>query len=114
MPFVATDKMPGVYIDEVQLPGPIVGVATSNVAIIGPAERGPTNEPVLVTNPTEFTDVFGGYITSPRIVFATHAVRGFFANGGTKCYFVRVGAARPASSELMDRSGGGGRRTLIV
>ena len=34
-PFTATNKAPGVYIEEVQLPGPISGVGTST----GPARR---------------------------------------------------------------------------
>ena len=36
MAFVATNKAPGVYIDEVQLPGAIAGVGTSTAAFVGP------------------------------------------------------------------------------
>ena len=104
MAFVATNKTPGVYIDEIQLPGPIPGVSTSNVAIVGPAEMGPTNVPTLITNPTQFADTFGGYIYSPHIVQATHAVHGFFRNGGTTCYFVRIGTAQASRLELVDDS----------
>jgi hypothetical protein len=111
MVFVATDKMPGVYIDEIQLPGPIPGIATNNVAIIGPAEKGPTNQPVLVTNPTQFAETFGGHLTDPQIFFASHAAQGFFANGGTKCYFVRVGAGRRPFLELKDKAS---KVTLVV
>jgi uncharacterized protein len=111
MAFVATNKMPGVYIDEVQLPGPIAGVATNIVGIVGPAERGPSNKPVLVTNSTEFAVTFGGFITSPNPKFAAHAVHGFFANGGTLCYFVRIGPAKAAWRDLLD---GAGKATLRV
>jgi uncharacterized protein len=44
--FVATNKAPGVYIDEVQLPGPIAGVGTSTAAFVGPALRGPMRTPL--------------------------------------------------------------------
>lgn len=113
MAFVATDKMPGVYIDEIQLPGPIPGIATNNVAIIGPAETGPTNKPTLVTNPTQFANTFGGYLTSPQMYFASHAVQGFFINGGTKCYFVRIGKGRRARRFVLDSSGDASATTPI-
>jgi uncharacterized protein len=103
-PFVATNKAPGVYIEEVQVPGPIAGVGTSTAAFIGPAERGPLNRPTFLTNFTQFQNTFGGYIFAPT-VYVTHAVRGFFDNGGTTCYFVRVGTAAPASGTLADRAG---------
>jgi uncharacterized protein len=102
-PFVATNKVPGVYIDEIDVPGGVSGVATSVVAIVGPALSGLLNTPKRVTSPTEFEQEFGGYIYSP-MVYATHAVHGFFANGGSQCYFVRVGTAQKASLTLLDRS----------
>ena len=111
MAFVATDKLPGVYIDEIQLPGPIPGVSTSNVAIVGPAESGPTNVPTLVTNPTQFTKKFGGYIYAPHVVQSTHAVHGFFRNGGVQCYFVRIGPAQAASEKIKDLAD---KVTLVV
>jgi phage tail sheath protein FI len=113
MVFVATNKAPGVYIDEIQVPGPIPGVGTSTAAIIGPALSGPINEPTFLTNFTQFQNTFGGYITAP-FVYATHAVRGFFDNGGAMLYYVRVGTARRSSLTLMDNSGGLGRGTLVV
>jgi len=113
MAFTAINKVPGVYIDEIQIPGPIAGVGTSTVAIIGPARQGPSNVPTLVTNPTQFTARFGGYITAP-MVYASHAVQGFFGNGGTSCYFVRVSTAANAALNLQDRSGGAGRTTAVV
>lgn len=110
MVFVATNKAPGVYIEEVQLPGPIKGVGTSTAAFIGPARKGPINTPVFLTNWTQFleafglTDALGPFITTP-LVYAPHAVRGFFENGGASCFFVRVGTAARASLSLDDRDG---------
>jgi uncharacterized protein len=112
-PFVATNKAPGVYIEEVQVPGPIAGVSTSIAAFIGPAEKGPIGQPTLLTNFTQFQNIFGGYISAPR-VFVTHAVRGFFDNGGATCYFMRVGTAVQASLPLKDRSAASGLDTLVV
>lgn len=114
MVFSAINKAPGVYIDEVQLLGPIAGVSTSIAAFVGPAKAGPINTPVFMTNWTQFINTFGvlgpdgqfdPYMTNPDR-FAAHAVRGFFDNGGTMCYFVRVSKATAAFLNLSDRSGG--------
>jgi uncharacterized protein len=118
--FVATNKAPGVYIDEVQLPGPIAGVGTSTAAFVGPALRGPMRTPLRLQTWTEFVATFGypgrdtgPFFTGPRI-YVTPAVRGFFENGGADCWFVRVGTAERAGLTLADRSGGNGRDTLVV
>jgi phage tail sheath protein FI len=104
-------KAPGVYIQEITLPGPIAGVSTSIAAFVGPAEKGPLRKPTLVTNIDQFESIFGGYVEDPYRVYAAHAVRGFFAEGGLSCYFVRVGTGAQASLELKDRKG---RPTLVV
>lgn len=111
-PFVPTNRAPGVYIEEIQEAGPIAGVGTSTAAFIGPAQQGPITTPTFLTNFTQFQNTFGGYITAP-MVYVTHAVRGFFDNGGTTCYFVRVGTAARASRTLNDRAGAP-RPTLVV
>jgi uncharacterized protein len=113
MAFVATNKAPGVYIDEIQLPGAIAGVGTSTAAFVGPAAQGPLNKPTFLTNLTQFQNTFGGYITAP-LVYVTHAVRGFFDNGGPSCFFVRIGTAAPASLTLNDRATPTARPTLVV
>jgi hypothetical protein len=98
-------KTPGVIIEEVPTTGPIAGVGTSTAAFLGSALSGPINQPVKITNWTQFTRQFGGYIVSPRRYLA-HAVRGFFDNGGTVCYVVRVGTAAKAFLDLLDEGGG--------
>jgi uncharacterized protein len=123
MAFSAINKAPGVYIDEIQLPGPIPGVGTSTAAFVGPAKKGPINKPVFLTNWTQFVNEFGlrdergrdlpTYFTSP-VVYVTHAVRGFLDNGGASFYFVRVGTAARASLTLNDRATPTARPTLIV
>jgi phage tail sheath protein FI len=110
--FNAINKMPGVFIQEIDVPGPIAGVSTSIAAFIGPARTGPILEPVRVTNFTQFANRFGLPNADGNLVpyfaeggvFAPHAVRGFFDNGGQTCYFVRVSRARRASRTLNDRA----------
>lgn len=106
-------KAPGVYIQEITIPGPIAGAATSIAAFVGPAETGSLFTPVELTNITQFNTLFGGYIDDPYRVFVTHAVNGFFAEGGTDCYFVRVGTGAQAKLDLVDRSTAG-KNTLLV
>jgi len=79
---------PGVYVEEVDKGSkPIEGVGTAIAAFIGFAERGPINEPTFVTNWTQFTNTFGGFLPGG---FLAHAVYGFFNNGGSMCYITRL------------------------
>lgn len=81
---------PGVYVEEVEAGSrPIEGVGTAVAAFIGLAERGPVNEPVLVTNWTQFTQTYGEFMPGS---YLAHAVYGFFLNGGGSAYIVRIGA----------------------
>ena len=108
---MATYTTPGVYIEELPATGPIEGVGTSTAAFIGPAMRGPILEPTLVTSWTQFKNVFGDYISVPRTYLA-NAVEGFFKNGGTVAYIVRVGTARRAALNLADRAAGNALRVV--
>jgi hypothetical protein len=102
--FPTVNKAPGVYIQEVTLPGPIAGVSTSIAAIVGPAQMGPLLTPTTLTNIKQFWEIFGTYIETPYRVYAAHAVNGFFAEGGQQCYFVRVGNGKAASLNLLDQA----------
>ncbi|HEX9259953.1 MAG TPA: phage tail sheath family protein [Acidimicrobiales bacterium] len=82
---------PGVYMEEVSSGSkPIEGVGTAVAAFVGFAEKGPVNEPTLVTNWTQFTQVFGEFIEGS---YLAHSVYGYFLNGGGAAYVVRIGAA---------------------
>jgi uncharacterized protein len=100
--FPIVNKAPGVYIQEVTVPGPIAGVSTSIAAFVGPAQMGPLLTPTMLTNVNQFWQIFGTYIETPYRVYAAHAVNGFFNEGGEQCYFVRVGNGKPASALLFD------------
>ncbi len=80
---------PGVYVEEISMiPEPIAGVSTSTTGFIGVAEKGGLNKPTLITIWSQFVESFGRYTTSAP--FLAPAVRGFFDNGGNRCYVVRI------------------------
>jgi phage tail sheath protein FI len=85
---------PGVYVEEIDAgPKPIEGVSTSTAGFVGRAVRGPTTGlPLLVTSFPDFRRRFGGYLPDAGGTdhFLAHAVFGFFANGGKRCYVRRV------------------------
>ncbi|MER6078227.1 phage tail sheath subtilisin-like domain-containing protein, partial [Streptomyces sp. NPDC001833] len=83
---------PGVYVEEVASGSrPIEGVGTSVAAFVGLAPTGPLNEPTLVTNWTQYVASFGEFTDG---YYLAHSVYGFFNNGGTAAYVVRVGGSR--------------------
>jgi len=108
-----TYTTPGVYIVEAPANGPIVGVGTSTTAFIGAALSGPLFTPTVVTNWTQFVNTFGSYMIGPPQLYMAYAVKGFFDNGGTTAYIVRVGTASVASLQLAD-GGGTGTAALVV
>ncbi|GAA3553310.1 phage tail sheath family protein [Kribbella ginsengisoli] len=80
---------PGVYVEEVSSGSkPIEGVGTAVAAFVGFAEKGPLDEPVLVTNWTQFVETFGQFTEGALLA---HSVYGYFLNGGGTAYVVRVG-----------------------
>ena len=96
-------KAPGVYIDEIAEPGPIQGVSTNIGAFVGPAAMGPLWKPTILTSFKQFTTLFGSYLEDPYRVYVTHAIKGFFDEGGTQCWFVRVGTGVAAWLDLLDQ-----------
>ena len=58
---------PGVYIQELEGPPAIVGVSTSIAGVVGLAERGPFNVPILCSGPGDYTRWFGGLLD--RVAF---------------------------------------------
>lgn len=65
-----------------------VSKAPTNVgAFVGTAPRGKVGEAVLITNWTEYVNEFGGFDVNSYLAYS---VKGFFENGGTKCYVVRT------------------------
>lgn len=88
---------PGVYIQEVDSgPRPIEAVGTACAAFVGFAPAGPVKQPVLVTNWTQYVENFAaideGGRRNPHMdgSYMSHAVYGYFLNGGGRAYITRV------------------------
>jgi hypothetical protein len=84
---------------------------------VGVTQRGPTNRPVRINSEAHFEEVYG---VLEEGGFLRDAVKGFFANGGSHCFVLRVAhmvrrlreeTARVASLKLKD---GEGRTTVSV
>src|SRR5512136_2872627 len=95
-------QTPGVYVEEVDRGAkPIEGVGTSVAAFVGftdraeePARNGSgatslLNKATLITNWSQFTQKFGGFADG---AYLPHAVYGYFANGGGRCYVISIAA----------------------
>ena len=86
---------PGVYVEEYDnSPRSIEGVGTSTAGFVGFAEKGPVEgAPLLVPSFKAFTQQFGGFLSEfayGEYRFLAHSVEQFFANGGTRCFVMRV------------------------
>ncbi|XTZ18432.1 phage tail sheath family protein [Micromonospora echinospora] len=100
---------PGVYVEEVSSGSrPIEAVGTAVAAFVGFAEKGPVNEPTLVTNWSQYTRVFGGFVAG---AFLPLSVYGYFLNGGGSAYVVRVG---PGGGDAGSAGGDGAYATAAV
>ncbi|PRY39074.1 phage tail sheath family protein [Umezawaea tangerina] len=111
---MASYLSPGVYTEEVSSGSkPIEGVGTAVAAFVGFAERGPTDEPVLVTNWTQFTQSFGGFLDDG---YLAHAVYGYFLNGGGAAYVVRIGGGTGdgTAAARAEIAGVGSGRPVVV
>jgi Bacteriophage tail sheath protein len=108
---------PGVYVEEVSSGNkPIEGVGTAVAAFVGLAPGGPVNVPMQVSNWSQFARIYGDPVTPDNGPFMegaylAHSVYGYFMNGGSLCWVVRVGseengnsAARAALPAATDKS----------
>ena len=98
---------PGVYVTETpSAVRTIVGVPTSICAFIGRAPRGPIavrgDAPGLVLSFADYQRVFGGLDDKTSM---GHAVRDFFANGGSQALIVRL-YRPPVPEPAGDHAGG--------
>lgn len=85
---MADFSSPGVFIEERTANTNIIsGTSPSNLGVVGFTPRGATNTPTLVTSYGEFVKKFGDLT---RNSYVGYNVAGFFSNGGTRLYAVRV------------------------
>lgn len=95
----ATPKLPGVFFPAGSAP-PSADLPPLDVAaFVGFAERGPLDLPVALEDAETFAAIFGGDLPlaraageGPALAQLAGAVADFFANGGRRCYVVRVAA----------------------
>lgn len=86
-----TPTYPGVYINEVPSGNrTLTGVATSITAFVGGATRGLVDEPVPISNFSEFERGFGGLSRRHGLGYA---VRDFYLNGGGSALVIRIAPA---------------------
>ncbi|MEO7131105.1 MAG: phage tail sheath family protein, partial [Dermatophilaceae bacterium] len=101
---------PGVYVEEVEAgTRPIEGVGTAVAAFVGFSERGPLNEPTLVSNWTQFSETFGDFQPD---TYLAHAVYGYMQNGGRNCFIVRIGSGVAGATNTSSGSNGNGAVAL--
>ena len=93
---------PGVYVEEVASSSATLSAgATAVAAFVGFTAKAPKDDPTdpdglkprLVTNWTQFEDLYGGFIPGAMLA---HSVYGYFNNGGSLAYIVRIPHTTPA------------------
>ena len=110
---------PGVYIEEVEIGAkPIEGVSTSTVGFVGMTQNvvdGEFNNDELIDKATlitswgDFVSKYGRY-DKEKAPYLPPAVYGFFANGGSRCFVVRVKDGAE-DGDYVGTDGGPGKRT---
>lgn len=89
-----TYQTPGVYYERVDASAPAISAIRTDVAgFVGIAPRGPLDCAVPVQSWRQFQAHFGGFTGAG---FLAYAVRGFFENGGRRCWVVRVASRDPS------------------
>jgi phage tail sheath protein FI len=93
---ISTYQTPGIYMEEVSTGArPIQAVGTSTAGFVGqaPDAGARVNEGVAINNWSQFLKEFAPdkSVSTPL----SHAVYGFFLNGGRRCYVVNVGKGQP-------------------
>lgn len=89
---------PGVYVEEFESGMKAMeGVSTSTAGFVGMAERGAVcGTPEFITSFAEYKRKFGGYLSENGFGgnrYLPYAVEQFFANGGARCFVMRVAPA---------------------
>jgi phage tail sheath protein FI len=91
--------MPGVVISTSVRTGPSTATVreSSQLFVVGLAERGPAAEPVVVESLSAFEDIFGGY---QSYAYLHPTLETFFEEGGTRAIVSRVVGAAATSGSL--------------
>lgn len=106
--------MPGVVISTAVRTGPSSATVreSSQLFVVGLAERGPSDEAVLVQSLADFEYKFGGFLSSS---YLHPTVETFFEEGGTQAYVARVvGAAATTGTKALLGTGGEAASTVLT
>ena len=98
---------PGVYVEEISTgPRPIQAVGTSTAGFVGeaPDSDAHVNEAVPINSWAQFLKEYASK-EGPASTSLSHAVFGFFQNGGGRCYCVNVGKGQPIAGGGRERRG---------
>jgi hypothetical protein len=103
---VTATRLPGIQFDVVAPPANEALVRMDIAVFVGFAASGPLHLPVMVEDIARFEEIFGNDLVlavdadSNETVYAymPSAVRGFFRNGGRRCWVIRVADATSAES----------------
>ncbi len=83
----ADPRAPGIYQSFDSVAPPPMSIANTRIAgFAGITQKGPMNEATRLSNWDEFVEIFGYTADS----YTSDSVHGFFRNGGTDCWVVRV------------------------
>ncbi len=90
-------QTPGVYYQRVDVSAPAISALRTDIAgFVGIATRGPLHLALPVQSFRQFQAYFGDFTGAG---FLAYAVRGFFENGGQRCWIVRVASELAAAAE---------------
>jgi phage tail sheath protein FI len=106
--------MPGVTITTAVRTGPTSATVreSSQAFFVGLAQRGPSDEAVLVRSLAEFEETFGTYVT---YAYLHPTVQTFFEEGGTQCYIARVvGPDATTATRVLNEGGVGGSDCITL
>jgi phage tail sheath protein FI len=87
---------PGVYVLEKDLSQYVSDLSSTIVAMVGTADKGPTNTPTLITSAAEFTATFGKLNPNHYMGYAALA----YLKQGSILYVTRVAASDSAKAKL--------------
>lgn len=97
-------QTPGVYYERVDASAPAISALRTDIAgFVGIATRGPMRKALPVQSWRQFSAYFGDFTGA---AYLAYAVRGFFENGGRRCWVVRVGSEISATAETILQSTG--------
>lgn len=86
-------QQPGVYYERADAQAPAIDpLRTDITGFVGLAQRGPVDFPIPIESYRQFEAQFGGFT---GIGYLAYAVRGFFENGGRRCWVTRVASRDP-------------------